>query len=159
MFSCSGGQTRTADLSIMSRALSPTELRRLELRSRLENRLPAASQQSNASPASTGAVLCTPALVWARREFGVAKLQSLGGNAVERPSPLPDLNRRPLPYHGSALPTELRGREASLHVGESPPCCAAALRRFSCVFTCRAELVKATATGGVRVPGEGFEPP
>jgi integrase len=32
----------------------------------------------------------------------------------ERPgnpgSPLPDSNRRPLPYHGSALPTELRGR-------------------------------------------------
>src|SRR3954464_11248663 len=25
-------------------------------------------------------------------------------------SPLTDLNRRPLPYHGSALPTELRGR-------------------------------------------------
>ena len=27
-------------------------------------------------------------------------------------SPLPDSNRRPLPYHGSALPTELRGRDA-----------------------------------------------
>src|SRR5260221_14289243 len=26
------------------------------------------------------------------------------------PSPLTDSNRRPLPYHGSALPTELRGR-------------------------------------------------
>ena len=26
-------------------------------------------------------------------------------------SPLPDSNRRPLPYHGSALPTELRGRK------------------------------------------------
>jgi hypothetical protein len=26
------------------------------------------------------------------------------------PSPLADSNRRPLPYHGSALPTELRGR-------------------------------------------------
>src|SRR5215217_7295793 len=25
-------------------------------------------------------------------------------------SPLPDSNRRPLPYHGSALPAELRGR-------------------------------------------------
>ena len=31
-------------------------------------------------------------------------------------SPLPDSNRRPLPYHGSALPTELRGRFA----GSSP---------------------------------------
>jgi hypothetical protein len=28
-------------------------------------------------------------------------------------SPLTDSNRRPLPYHGSALPTELRGRGAS----------------------------------------------
>lgn len=27
-----------------------------------------------------------------------------------RESPLPDSNRRPLPYHGSALPAELRGR-------------------------------------------------
>src|SRR3954469_11437438 len=27
-------------------------------------------------------------------------------------SPLPDSNRRPLPYHGSALPTELRGHFA-----------------------------------------------
>src|SRR4051794_31606804 len=27
-------------------------------------------------------------------------------------SPLTDSNRRPLPYHGSALPTELRGRTA-----------------------------------------------
>src|SRR5713226_6772048 len=27
-------------------------------------------------------------------------------------SPLTDSNRRPLPYHGSALPTELRGRSA-----------------------------------------------
>jgi hypothetical protein len=26
-------------------------------------------------------------------------------------SPLPDSNRRPLPYHGSALPTELRGQK------------------------------------------------
>src|ERR687890_1743186 len=29
-------------------------------------------------------------------------------------SPLPDSNRRPLPYHGSALPTELRGRAAPI---------------------------------------------
>ena len=28
------------------------------------------------------------------------------------PSPLSDSNRRPLPYHGSALPAELRGRSA-----------------------------------------------
>src|SRR4051794_23673722 len=37
-------------------------------------------------------------------------------------SPLPDSNRRPLPYHGSALPTELRGRYAgALGVLPSPP--------------------------------------
>jgi hypothetical protein len=29
-------------------------------------------------------------------------------------SPLPDSNRRPLPYHGSALPAELRGRKGLL---------------------------------------------
>src|SRR4029077_2417694 len=40
----------------------------------------------------------------------------LGGGAASwllshsPPSPLTDSNRRPLPYHGSALPTELRGR-------------------------------------------------
>jgi hypothetical protein len=32
------------------------------------------------------------------------------GTPGNRGSPLPDSNRRPLPYHGSALPTELRGR-------------------------------------------------
>jgi hypothetical protein len=31
-----------------------------------------------------------------------------------RPSPLTDSNRRPPPYHGGALPTELRGRRASV---------------------------------------------
>src|SRR5205823_3954715 len=30
------------------------------------------------------------------------------------PSPLSDSNRRPLPYHGSALPAELRGHGASV---------------------------------------------
>ena len=34
---------------------------------------------------------------------------TLGWSARLRKSPLPDSNRRPLPYHGSALPTELRG--------------------------------------------------
>src|SRR5262245_3429469 len=60
----SGGGARTRDLTIMSRALSPTELLRRVRR-------------------------------------------------VRRPvpaSPLADSNRRPLPYHGSALPTELRGQ-------------------------------------------------
>jgi hypothetical protein len=36
-------------------------------------------------------------------------------------SPLPDSNRRPLPYHGSALPTELRGRRAGPQWGFQPP--------------------------------------
>ena len=34
--------------------------------------------------------------------------RGLARRSVE--SPLPDSNRRPLPYHGSALPAELRGR-------------------------------------------------
>src|SRR5450755_964731 len=32
--------------------------------------------------------------------------------ALSGPSPLTDSNRRPPPYHGGALPTELRGRDA-----------------------------------------------
>src|SRR5256885_6217432 len=32
------------------------------------------------------------------------------GTPSRNPSPAPDSNRRPLPYHGSALPTELAGR-------------------------------------------------
>ena len=39
-----------------------------------------------------------------------AKTPGCAGASVR--SPLPDSNRRPLPYHGSALPTELRGRSA-----------------------------------------------
>jgi hypothetical protein len=35
-------------------------------------------------------------------------------DAIVRPSPLPDSNRRPLPYHGSALPAELRGQGAGV---------------------------------------------
>ncbi len=39
-----------------------------------------------------------------------ARTQARPRNPCTRESPLPDSNRRPLPYHGSALPTELRGR-------------------------------------------------
>ena len=35
----------------------------------------------------------------------------LKAKSVDR-SPLPDSNRRPPPYHGGALPTELRGRSS-----------------------------------------------
>ena len=35
-------------------------------------------------------------------------------------SPLPDSNRRPLPYHGSALPTELRGRSPDSSERQAP---------------------------------------
>ncbi len=88
---CSGGQTRTADLSIMSRALSPTELRRLEAwpaspTTRFEAgslRFDFAPQTSNLKPH--------------RAQLGA-------------PSPLAESNRRPPPYHGGALPAELRGR-------------------------------------------------
>ena len=43
-----------------------------------------------------------------------AMLERLDEDAALRgeKSPVPDSNRRPLPYHGSALPTELTGREA-----------------------------------------------
>ena len=43
---------------------------------------------------------------------------------TEPQSPLTDLNRRPLPYHGSALPTELRGRNGTRIATPTPalPC-------------------------------------
>jgi hypothetical protein len=46
-------------------------------------------------------------------------------------SPLPDSNRRPLPYHGSALPTELRGQFAGAPGVFNLPsamCCVSATR-------------------------------
>jgi hypothetical protein len=54
------------------------------------------------------------------------------GNHQKRPfcrylSPLPDSNRGPPPYHGGALPTELRGRAASVDAAVS------ALRRAKAV--------------------------
>ena len=36
------------------------------------------------------------------------------------PSPESDSNRRPLPYHGSALPTELSGRVAFTVAASAP---------------------------------------
>ena len=43
---------------------------------------------------------------------------TLGG----KPSPLSDSNRRPPPYHGGALPTELRGRSPNCSEGFRNPC-------------------------------------
>jgi hypothetical protein len=43
---------------------------------------------------------------------------STEGTRGNKPSPLADSNRRPPPYHGGALPTELRGRAA--HCRRSP---------------------------------------
>ncbi len=42
---------------------------------------------------------------------GAVRATELQGNSA---SPLPDSNRRPLPYHGSALPTELRGQRGAV---------------------------------------------
>ena len=40
-----------------------------------------------------------------------------------RRSPLADSNRRPPPYHGGALPTELRGRRSAVYpLRPEPPC-------------------------------------
>ena len=71
----------------MSRALLPTELRRLLRLSAFRSPL-SASDRPHGRIADRG---------W-RRAFGPS------------PSPLPDSNRRPPPYHGGALPAELRGR-------------------------------------------------
>ncbi len=96
------------------------------------------------------------------------------GSPCEPQSPLPELNRRPLPYHGSALPTELRGRgllrkpsavgilptatgrlrrhATSFTLEKSSTCCSASLCQFSC-------SIVITDTPYRFVPGEGFEPP
>ena len=68
----SDGGDRTPDLTIMSRALSPSELHR-------------------------------PAFSLARRCRG-------SHCRTKEWSPLTESNCRPFPYHGNALPTELRGR-------------------------------------------------
>ncbi len=99
----------------MSRALSPTELRRLNDRPQWPvvevRRTPSVqlSLHSGASPASLSAR-------FNERETGQG--HSPTPRLGERWSPVPDSNRRPLPYHGSALPTELTGRRAKLDVGE-----------------------------------------
>jgi hypothetical protein len=50
----------------------------------------------------------------AKRPHNVPTGEAAGAKVLPfrstKPSPRPDSNRRPLPYHGSALPTELRGR-------------------------------------------------
>src|SRR5690349_3619925 len=64
--------------------------------------------------------------------------------ASELQSPLTESNRRPSPYHGDALPTELRGRRYLL-------------RTFAYVLTVPGEH---TRTGGLTRPGWGWpEPP
>ncbi len=65
----SGSETRTRDLTIMSRALSPTELNR--------------------------PIHVQPPTSWS--------------GYINEQSPLTESNCRPFPYHGNALPTELRG--------------------------------------------------
>src|SRR5213075_1852042 len=42
---------------------------------------------------------------------GASRQVTPGGRERARSSPLTESNRRPSPYHGDALPTELRGRQ------------------------------------------------
>lgn len=67
----SDGGDRTPDLTIMSRALSPSELH--------------------------------------RPKFFRARIRRDGNYWTKEWSPLTESNCRPFPYHGNALPTELRG--------------------------------------------------
>src|SRR5262245_38575855 len=67
-----------------------------------------------------GLARCGAGYLRRRRSLGCVSLAALARRSHVSPqrlprsrlSPLTDLNRRPLPYHGSALPTELRGRTA-----------------------------------------------
>lgn len=116
----SGGQTRTADLSIMSRALSPTELRRRLLGAPSEH--PTGLSELLASPHglannSRRSSRFTP--LGGKPALSAVCHCSLHTEAAQRsaqpwlaagcrllaaiPSPLPDSNRRPPPYHGGAL--------------------------------------------------------
>src|SRR3954451_2275715 len=68
-------------------------------------------------------------------------------------SPLPDSNRRPLPYHGSALPAELRG----------PALCRVAARRLLRIHArdlvlSRLNIRPSPAASGVAGAGEPLGP-
>ena len=53
-----------------------------------------------------------------RAECGSGQTPISWRRSRQEASPLPDLNRRPLPYHGSALPTELRGRSTRVSLSD-----------------------------------------
>ena len=125
----------------MSRALLPTELRRLLRLSAFRSPL-SASDRPHGRIADRG---------W-RRAFGPS------------PSPLPDSNRRPPPYHGGALPAELRGpfvvpRTTYLvqRRGEILPAADSQSSRESQYVIRNTQYGR--TNGLALVPGEGFEPP
>jgi hypothetical protein len=78
-----------------------------------------------------------------------------------RKSPLTDSNRRPLPYHGSALPTELRGRECLatcilLEFGDMQLCsvCRARYCTATALRTCRPALDSPHSGSGLGLHAE-----
>src|SRR5215218_8442636 len=56
-----------------------------------------------------------------RRRATPAETTEPGAEQEETRSPLTDSNRRPPPYHGGALPTELRGRGTECSPGSAEP--------------------------------------
>src|SRR3954465_6274373 len=91
------------------------------------------------------------------------ELPRRGPSREGRRSPLTESNRRPSPYHGDALPTELRGREPDEDTGPRglgtnrlrPP---AAGAPGAGVPHARRPPAESSAGGRRRVAGEGFEP-
>src|SRR4051812_20038269 len=74
------------------------------------------------------------------------KPRAVAGRSDE--SPLPDSNRRPLPYHGSALPTELRGQKTCKSASRRRSVRELARRPY-CADTARgAKIGTAAAAGG-----------
>ena len=76
---------------------------------------------SGDGPGSGGGTRTRDPTIMSRVLLPTELLRQCGAGPRARPaSPLTDSNRRPLPYHGSALPTELRGQGPARIAGRAP---------------------------------------
>ena len=89
-----------------------------------------------------------------RRDGRPARREAAPGRSVQ--SPLTESNRRPSPYHGDALPTELRGREPDEDT--RPRGARGQLDRRALAPVTRTAPDRWPVGRSTRVAGEGFEP-